>query len=80
MEEVNQTSCYGPTEGSKLEINVRWPGGPILLLSLLMSCQEMSPGTQAAEQSISSHLERPVTVLRQVRLEKRAPLGGCYWG
>lgn len=80
MEEANQTCCCGPAEGSKLEINVPWPKGPILLLSLLMSCQEMSPGSQAAEQSISSHLERPVTVLRLVRLEKTVPPGGCYWG
>lgn len=44
-----------------------------MLFSLLIPCQEMSPGSQVADVSVNSHLEIPLTALRQVRLG-----GGSY--
>ena len=38
-------------------------------VSLLMPCQEMSPGSEAAEDGVSPRLERPLTALGQERLE-----------
>ena len=44
-----------------------------MLFSPLMPCQEMSPGSRAAEESISPHLERSLTALRCVSRRKRVP-------